>query len=176
MDDAATLHELDAAGAEAALDELADVLVDAVANGASVNFTAAFTRDDAHAFWRGQLDGIRDGGRRLIVARLGGRIVGTVVVSFAPQPNQPHRADIGKMLVHSSARRRGLGRRLLQAGEDAALADGRWLVVLDTEAGSAGDALYRSAGWTVVGTIPDYSETPAGPLSAATIFYKRLGA
>ena len=92
--------------AEQALPDLADVLVDAVRGGASVNFMAGFTRAEAATFWRGQLSGLADGSRTILVAReTGGRIVGTVVVTPAPQPNGPHRAEIGKMLVHSSVRR-----------------------------------------------------------------------
>lgn len=174
QDGETTLDTLTADDAERALPELSEVLVDAVAGGASVNFLAAFSHADAVAFWRGQIEGVRAGGKILIVARRDERVVGTVVVSFAPQPNQPHRADIGKMLVHSSARRRGIGRLLLAAAEDAVLASGRWLVVLDTEADSAGERLYRSCGWTEAGSIPEFSLTPAGVLSPTTIFYKRL--
>lgn len=175
MNGEATIGPLAAEEAEAALDGLAEVLVDAVASGASVNFLAGYGYDEARVFWRRQIEGVREGGRVLIVARDGGRIVGTAVVAFATQPNQPHRADVGKMLVHSSMRRRGLGSRLLAAAEEAVVASGRWLAVLDTETGSAGEALYRSSGWTAVGAIPDFSLTPGGEtFSPATIFYKRL--
>ena len=93
------IREIDAAEAERRLGELAAILVDAVAHGASVNFLDGFTLDEAAAFWRGQLAGIADGGRHLLVADDGERLIGTVVLTKAPQPNQPHRADIGKMLV-----------------------------------------------------------------------------
>ena len=93
------------------------ILVDAVANGASVNFMAGFDEAGASAFWRGQLPGLAEGMRHILVAEAAGAIVGTVVVAFAPQPNQPHRADIGKMLVHSSQRGRGIGKALLEAAE-----------------------------------------------------------
>jgi len=166
---------LSEAEAEAALDGLAAILVDAVAGGASVNFLAGFGLDEAAAFWRSQLPGIAAGQRVLIVAEAAGAIVGTVVVTFAPQPNQPHRADIGKMLVHSRARRRGIGRALLAAAESAALTAGRTLLVLDTETDSAGHRLYAACGWTEVGTIPGYALTTDGRPSGATIFYKRIG-
>jgi GNAT superfamily N-acetyltransferase len=169
------VRSLGAAEAEAALLVLADILVDAVASGASVNFMAGFDEDAGRRFWRGQLPGIADGTRHLMVAEVEGRIVGTVVVTLAPQPNQPHRADIGKMLVHSSYRGRGIGRRLLAAAEALARAHGRTLLTLDTEAGSAGDRLYRSCGWTAIGSIPDYSFTPDGRLMPATFFFKSLG-
>jgi GNAT superfamily N-acetyltransferase len=175
-DDAAfALRSLSASEAERALPALGAVLVDAVAGGASVNFMAGFTQEAAETFWRGQLAGIAAGQRILLVAEQAGAILGTLVVSFAPQPNQPHRADIGKMLVHSSARRRGLGRALLQAGEKAALDSGRTLLVLDTETGSAGHRLYAACGWTEVGTIPGYALSTDGEPSGATIFYKMLG-
>lgn len=172
---AATLRRLGAADAEAALPALADILVDVVAHGASVNFLSGFSQADAIGFWRGQLAGIAAGGRILIVADVEGRIVGTVVLTFAPQPNGPHRAEIGKMLVHSSVRRRGIGRALLAEAEAAAREAGKTMLILDTEAGSLGDKLYRAEGWTEIGTMPDHSLTPDGRLSAATFFYKRVG-
>ncbi|MBZ9937139.1 GNAT family N-acetyltransferase [Mesorhizobium sp. BR1-1-16] len=172
--DEVALRVLSASDAEAALPGLGSLLADVVASGASVNFMHGFSAADAARFWRGQLALIAEGQRILIVAMRGEDIVGTVVVTFAHQPNQPHRADIGKMLVHSSMRRRGLGRRLLTAAEEAASAAGRTLLVLDTETGSAGHALYAACGWTEVGTIPGYALTPDGRPSGATIFYKEI--
>ena len=135
-----------------------------------------FSQEDGERFWRGQLPAMVAGQRVLIVAEdEAARIVGSVIVTFAPQPNQPHRADIGKMLVHSSVRRRGLGRRLLSAAEVAARESGRTLLVLDTETDGAGHALYAACGWTEVGTIPGYALTPDGQPSGATIFYKVIG-
>ena len=142
---------------EARLPELGALLADAVVRGASVNFMAGFTGAEGEAFWRGQLPGLRAGERRLLVAETAGRLVGTVVLSFAPQPNGPHRAEIGKMLVHSAHRRRGLGRLLLEAAEGAARGAGRTLLLLDTEAGSAGARLYEACGWTAYGLTPDHS-------------------
>ena len=168
------IRELDAAEAAARLAELADLLVDAVAHGSSVNFLAGFSHAEGQAFWRGQIPGIAAGERRLFVAEAGERVVGTVVLTFAHQPNAPHRAEIGKMLVHSTLRRQGLGQRLLATAEQAALGAGRWLLLLDTESGSAGDLLYRSCGWTEIGRIPDHSLTPDGRLASATVFYKSL--
>ena len=170
----AAIRAIDAAEAEARLAELSVILVDAVAHGASVNFMTGFSNNEGRAFWNGQLPSIACGERRLFVAD-DGRLVGTVVLTFAHQPNAPHRAEIGKMLVLSSARRQGLGRRLLAAAEDAAREAGRTLLLLDTETGSAGDLLYRSCGWTEVGTVPDHSYTADGRLAAATVFCKVLG-
>jgi GNAT superfamily N-acetyltransferase len=175
MDLAPPIFPLDATAAEARLDELAGLLVDAVASGGSVNFLAGLDRDAARAWWRrAALPGLATGERVVLVAEADGRLVGTVQVAFATQPNQPHRADVAKMLVHSSARGRGLGARLLAAAEAAALAHGRTLVTLDTETGSAGERLYRRGGWTAIGAIPGYALTTDGRPAAATFFYKEL--
>jgi GNAT superfamily N-acetyltransferase len=170
-----TIRLLHATEAEARIGELSAILVDAVAHGASVHFLAGFSEDEASAFWRGQLPGIADGSRRLLVAENGGRLVGTVVLSLAHQPNAPHRAEIGKMLVLSRWRRQGLGRRLLQAAEQEARAAGRTLLLLDTESGSAGDLLYRSCGWVEIGRVPGHAFRPDGNLGDTTMFYKTLG-
>src|SRR5579883_2832323 len=168
------IRELDAAESEARLTALADILVDAVAHGASVNFLAGFDREDGRAFWRKQVADIADGGKRLFVGERGGRLVGTVLLIYAPQPNAPHRAEIGKMLVLSSERRQGLGRRLLAAAEEAALRAGRTLLLLDTESGSSGDRLYRSCGWREYGRVPDHAYRVDGRLAETTMFYKIL--
>jgi GNAT superfamily N-acetyltransferase len=165
---------LDLSEAEARLGELADILVDAVANGASVNFMAGFSQGEARAFWQGQLPGIAAGEKRLFVGDDGRRLVGTVLLMFAPQPNAPHRAEIGKMLVLSTLRRQGLGRRLLEAAEAEARRVGRTLLLLDTESGSAGDRLYRSCGWIEYGRVPGHAYRPEGRLAETTMFYKIL--
>ena len=165
---------LTAEEAEARQGELADILVDAVANGASVNFLAGFGYDEALVFWRRQMPGLTSGETRLFVGEEGGRLVGTVALFHASQPNAPHRAEIGKMLVHSSVRRRGLRRRLLHAAEESARAAGRTLLLLDTESGSAGDILYRRCGWTEIGRVPDHALRPDGRAAETTMFYKAL--
>ena len=169
-----TIRELSAAEAEARIGELAAILLDAVAHGASVNFLTGFTLDQAAAFWRGQLPGIADGSRFLLVADEGTALIGTAVLSKAPQPNQPHRADVGKMLVLERARRRGLGRRLLEAVEALAAAQGRTLLQLDTQTGSAGERLYQGAGWTLLGVVPGHALTPDGIPAETSFFYKQL--
>lgn len=161
--------------AEARLSALAALLVDAVAHGASVNFLAGFGQAEGEAFWLGQLPGLRGGGTRLFVAEAAGRLLGTVMLFPAHQPNAPHRAEIGKMLVHSSMRRRGLGRALLTYAEGAALAAGRHLLLLDTTSDSAGDGLYRSQGWVPYGEVPGHALDVAGTPTGTTMFYKRLG-
>ena len=169
------IRRLGAAEMAGRLDDLGAVLVDAVAHGASVNFMAGITQGQAAAFWRGQVPGVAEGGKRLLVAEDGGRLVGTLLLTLAQQPNAPHRADVGKMLVLSSARRRGLGRRLLAAAEGMAREAGRTLLMLDTETGSAGDLLYRSCGWTECGRVPEHSFRPDGRPAETTLFYKALG-
>ena len=173
MNDAA-IRPIDATEAAAHLDALADLLCDIVAHGASVNFLAGLTRDRARRFWEGQLPGIAAGAAHLFVAEQEGRLVGTVLLFLAQQPNAPHRAEIGKMLVHSALRRQGLGRRLLTAAEDAACARGRTLLMLDTESDSAGERLYRACGWQEMGRVPDHSYRPQGVLAETIFFYKAL--
>jgi GNAT superfamily N-acetyltransferase len=172
--DVAAVRRLDAAGAEARIDELAAILVDAVMHGASVNFLAGLSMADAAAFWRGQMAGIAAGSRILLVLEEQHTIVGTVMLTLAHQPNAPHRAEISKMLVRSTARRRGFGTCLLQAAEQMARAYGRTLLLLDTQTGSAGEHLYRSCDWTPLGVVPDHALTPDGRPAATTFFYKRL--
>jgi GNAT superfamily N-acetyltransferase len=174
MRDGIAIRALSAAEAQTRIDELAAILTDVVAHGASVNFLEGLTTDEAADFWRGQIPGLRDGSRILFGADDGATLIGTVVLTFAPQPNAPHRAEIGKMLVVSRARRRGLGRRLLTTAEDAARAHGRTLLLLDTQTGSAGERLYENCGWTRYGVVPGHALTPDRTPAATTFFYKRL--
>lgn len=165
---------LHAVEAETRLDQLSSILVDAVAQGASVNFMAGFSAREGRSFWQAQLPGIASDEKRLLVAEDGARLVGTVMLMFAPQPNAPHRAEIGKMLVLSGARRQGIGAQLLAAAEMTARKAGRTLLMLDTESGSAGDRLYRRSGWTALGVVPDHAFRPDGRLAETTLFYKLL--
>lgn len=161
---------------DAAMDDLAEVLSDCVEGGASVNFVQPFPPAAARRFWEGTAEAVRAGEIIVAVARDGdGRIVGTAQLQLIGKPNQPHRAEIGKMLVHRSARRRGLAMALLTRLEAEALARGRWLLVLDTEEGGEAQPLYRKLGWTEVGAIPDFALTGDGQRYCATMFfYKRL--
>lgn len=168
------IREIGASEAEKRIAELGAILVDAVAGGASVNFLAGFTQGEAENFWRGQLPGIAGGERHLLVADDGDKLVGTVVLTKAPQPNQPHRADVGKMLVLASLRRQGLGRRLLDAVEALALKHGRTLLMLDTTSGSAGDLLYRTCGWIEYGVVPGHALSTRGLPSDTSFFYKQI--
>ena len=155
---------------------LGAVLLDCVAGGASVSFMADLTHEQAEAFWRGAAREARLDGRRVLVAEDGERIVGVVQVIPAGPDNQPHRADIAKMLVHRRARRRGLAEGLLRAAESEAAALGKTLLVLDTVTGGDAERLYTRLGWIRVGVIPDYALFPDGRPCDTTVLYKRVGA
>ncbi len=170
------IRVLSAGEARASVRALADVLIDCVDGGAAVSFMPPLARAKAEAFWWGVADGVATGDRLLLVAEdaPGGELLGTVQVVFAWPENQPHRADIAKMLVRRSARRRGVGAALMHAAEAAARAAGRTLLVLDTYTGSDAERLYRRLGWTELGVIPDYALGPDRRLAATTVFYKKL--
>lgn len=154
---------------------LADVLCDCVAGGASVGFMADLTAAQAQAFWQGVLQGVARGERVLLVAQTAdGRIDGTVQLVLAQPPNQPHRADVAKMLVHRRARRAGLGQRLLDALDAQARAAGKTVLVLDTVTGGDAERLYQRAGWTPAGVVPRYALFPDGTFCGTTFFYKHL--
>jgi ribosomal protein S18 acetylase RimI-like enzyme len=159
------------------VDMLADVLLAVVHQGAGVSFVVPFSMDESRAFWVEKvLPGVRAGTRRVLVARRGDRIVGTVQVNLAMPPNQQHRGEVLKLLVHPDARRRGIARQLMLALEDVARAEHRSLLTLDTWTGGDAEALYRSLDYVAVGAIPRYargSTTPA--LEPATFMYKELG-
>jgi len=160
---------------DAQLQALADVLVDCVTGGASVSFMQPMTHAKALAFWRQVADGAARDERVLLVAEDAQGIVGTVQVILAQPENQPHRADVAKMLVHRRARRRGLGEALMRAAEAAALAEGKTLLVLDTADATAA-RLYARLGWQAAGTIPRYALLPQGGECATTFFYRSLTA
>lgn len=155
---------------------LAEVLHATVHGGASVNFVLPFPKEQARAFWCDSvIPEVAKGRRRVLVARCGGRIVGTVQLALAPQPNQRHRGEVMKLLVHPEARRRGIARALMAAVEGIARAEGRSLLTLDTRTGDAAEPLYESLGYVRVGVIPRYSRAVDSPLlEAATILYKEL--
>ena len=158
---------------DADLDGLAEVLVDCVAGGASVSFMAPLTHERARAFWAGVGDGVVRGERALLVADDESGVVGTVQLVLDLPENQPHRADLVKLLVHRRARRRGVGEALLRAAEAAARELGRTLLVLDTASADA-ERLYARAGWQRVGAIPDYALLPDGAPSDTVVYYRRL--
>ncbi|RJQ80478.1 N-acetyltransferase [Pseudonocardiaceae bacterium YIM PH 21723] len=163
---------LPAEGVEAALDDLADVLVDCIAGGASLGFQDSLTPEQARDWWRAATG---DAAAHTWVARENsGRILGVVRLVLAGYPNGSHRADVSKLMVHRDARGRGCAGALMTALEKHALELGRTLLVLDTETGSPAEHMYRSWGWQEVGTIPDFALTPDGRLSATTFYYKQL--
>ena len=167
-----TLRTLDAAAAAAAVPALADVLIDCVHGGASVSFMAPLPLEKAQAFWHGVAGGVARGERVLLVAEDAAGIVGTVQVVLDQPDNQPHRADVAKMLVHRRARRRGIAARLLAALDEVARAEGRHVLVLDTVTGGDAERLYARCGWQRVGVIPDYALMPDGRPCATTYFHK----
>lgn len=169
-----TIRTLDGAAATVAVPALADVLIDCVHGGASVSFMAPLPEVKALAFWQGVAAGVAHGERVLLVAEDNGGIVGTVQVVLDQPDNQPHRADIAKMLVHRRARRQGVAERLLTAAEAAACTAGKTVLVLDTVTGGDAERLYARCGWQRVGEIPNYALMPDGALCSTTYFHKQL--
>jgi GNAT superfamily N-acetyltransferase len=165
---------LDAPVADTALDQLASVLVDCVEGGASVSFMSPFSHAEALAFFRKVAASVVSKDTVLLAARLQGRIVGTVQLGLDTPPNQPHRADIKKMLVHRFARGLGIGAALMAQAEHEARRNGRWLLVLDTVPGQNGHRVYQRAGWTQSGIIPDYALFPDGRICDTAVMWKRL--
>jgi GNAT superfamily N-acetyltransferase len=154
---------------------LCDVLVDCVEAGASVSFMLPMTHAKAHTYWSGVAATLIRGECLVLAAfDAAGAITGTVQVLLRQPENQPHRAEVAKMLVHRRARRQGVGAQLLAAAEAAALRVGKSLLVLDTASADA-ERLYARQGWQRVGQIPDYALWPAGGTCATTVFYKRIG-
>jgi GNAT superfamily N-acetyltransferase len=170
----AEIVALAASVADAALVQLADVLVDCVDGGASVSFMSPFSHDSALGFFRKVASSVAAGETVLLAAKLDGRIVGTVQLGLDTPPNQPHRADVKKMLVHRSARGRGIGAAMMAEVEEEARRRGRWLLVLDAVPGENGHRLYLRAGWTQTGIVLDYALFPDGRLCDTAIMWKRL--
>ena len=160
---------------EQLLPALSNILVDCVDGGASVGFMQPMTVAKANDFWRVVADGVASGERTVLVASdESDHVLGTVQLVNALPENQPHRADVVKMLVHSSARRRGIAVRLMRALEDEARRIGRTVLVLDTVTGSAAERVYLRAGWHRVGDIPEYALMPDGARCSTTFFCKVL--
>jgi GNAT superfamily N-acetyltransferase len=156
------------------LDGLSDVLIDCVDGGASVSFMSPMSRDKALTFWRRVAEGVERGERALLIAEDAHGIVGTVQLILDLPENQPHRADVAKMLVHRRARRRGVAERLLVELETVAHAESRSVLVLDTVTGGDAERLYARCGWQRVGSVPHYALMPDGSPCGTTFFYKRL--
>jgi GNAT superfamily N-acetyltransferase len=175
MDDKIRVRRLGANEAAASVEALADVLIDCVEGGASVSFMAPLARSTALAFWTRVADGVAANERILLVAEdVDGQIVGTVQIVTAQPENQPHRADIAKMLVVRAARRRGVGQRLMSAVDACAQEAGKTVLVLDTVTGGEAERLYQRGGWQRAGTVPNYALMPDGRLCSTTFYYKLL--
>lgn len=168
------MRRLGAAEARERLDELAAVLHDCVAGGASVGYLEPFGLADARAAFEGFVADAEQGRRLILAAFDGPEVVGTAQVVLAVPQNQPHRGEIARMLVRRSARRRGIAQRLLEVAEAEARAEGKTLLVLDAVTGGDAARLYDRLGWTTVGVIPDYALYPDGRPCDTTVFWKKL--
>ncbi len=168
------IRRLDAAEGRRYLGALAEVLVDCVEGGASVSFMAPFSRVEAEAFFERTVEGVELGERILLAAFDGAALVGTVQIILATPPNQPHRADVAKLLVARPSRGKGVAALLMEAVDEASRAAGKTVLVLDTVTGGVAERLYMRLGWTRVGVIPDYALYPDGRFCDTTVFYKRV--
>lgn len=157
------------------IDELSDVLEHCVNGGASVSFIYPFSRDKSLSFWRRVADGVARAERIVLVAENAqGTLVGTVQLIIDQPENQPHRADVAKLLVHPTARRGGVARELMTHLEICARQQHKTLLVLDTATGSGAELFYHNCGWKKAGEIPGYAQMPDGTLTGTTLFYKSL--
>jgi GNAT superfamily N-acetyltransferase len=159
---------------DAQIDGLAGVLIDCIEGGASVSFMHPLTRDRAVAFWRRVANGVAADERALLVAEDARGLCGTVQLVLDQPENQPHRADLAKMLVHRRARRQGLGAALIRAAEALARECGKTLLVLDAVTDGDAARLYERLGWVRVGDIPGYALMPRGELCSTTVFFRNL--
>jgi ribosomal protein S18 acetylase RimI-like enzyme len=153
---------------------LRDMLIETVANGGSVSFMHPLAPEAADAFWRDSLTSAERGERIVFGAFDGENLVGTVTLLLGLPPNQPHRAEIAKMMTRISHRHRGVATALLRAAERAAIERGRWLLVLDTAVDEGASGLYERVGFKLSGIIPDYALRPHGGLTGTMIYWKRL--
>lgn len=169
-----TIDRLSAPEFEPCVKELADLLVNAVDDGASLGFVTPFDHEAAAAWWRAQAPAVAEGGLIVWVCREDGAMTGTISLVRASKPNARHRAEIIKLMVHRDARGRGLSRTLLATAERAAIEAGAELLLLDTETGSTAEHVYLTSGWTRYGIVPDYAGSPDGTLRDCSFFYKRL--
>ncbi len=177
VDGLTTVRRIGPNEAAACAQALADVLIDCVEGGASVSFMLPLSREKALAFWCGVADGVARGERALLIAEdEAGTVLGTVQLVLAQPENQPHRADVAKMLVHRQARRRGIAQRLMAEVEAVARAEGKSVLVLDTVTGGDAERLYQRAGWQRVGTVPNYARMPDGAFCGTTFYCKQLAA
>jgi GNAT superfamily N-acetyltransferase len=168
------IRRLTPAEAHAQLDALAGVLEDCVAGGASVSYLAPFPHEQARSMFEGFVAEAEQGRRLILAAFADGELVGTVQVILALPPNQPHRGEIAKLLVHRSARGRGVGALLMARADEEARAKGKSLLVLDAVTGGDAERLYERLGWSRVGVIPNFALFPDGRFCDTTYFFKAL--
>ncbi len=173
---ATEVRRLEGAEGRQRIDALARVLLDCVQGVASVSYMAPFSHKEAMAAFKTVVDEVEAGRRILLAAFVGAALVGTVQLAHAVAPNQPHRGDIAKLLVHRSARGRGVGQALMEHVEVEARAAGRTLLVLDTVTGDAGERLYQRLGWNRLGVIPNFALYPHGQPCDTTVFWKDVSA
>lgn len=153
---------------------LSSLLVETVAGGGSVGFMHPLPSEAARAFWTDSLAAAARGDRVILVARLQGQVAATVTLRLDAPQNQPHRADVAKLMTRPSLRDRGLARALMAEAERIAAARGRWLLTLDTAAEDGAAGFYERQGYECAGVIPDYALKPLGGLTATVIYYKQL--
>jgi GNAT superfamily N-acetyltransferase len=168
------IRKLSATEARQHVGALAEVLLDCVQGGASVSFMASLSKAEAEAFFQKVVEGVERGERILLAAFLDSDLLGTVQIITATPPNQPHRADVAKLLVHRSARGQGIAKRLMEEVEEASRSAGKTLLVLDTVSGGDAERLYVRLGWTKSGVIPNYALFPDGRFCDTTVFWKGL--
>ncbi len=168
------IEQITSANAEGVLPDLIETLRDSVANGASVGFLPPLSEAEARRYWAGVIEDLARATRVLLVARQAERLVGTVQLELATKPNARHRAEVQKLMVHSQARRQGIGRALLAAIEEEARRAGRTLLVLDTRQGDPSEQLYLSHGYTMAGIIPQYCRSANGKLDATVLYYRLI--
>ena len=164
------------ADAPAIRDALSELLIETVASGGSVSFMHPLAKDDAETFWQDSLGAAARGERIVLGAFDGDDLVGTVTLLLKLPPNQPHRAEIAKMMTRLTHRNRGVATALLRAAEQLAIAHGRTLLVLDTAEEDGAAPLYEKMGFQLSGLIPDYALKPHGGLTGTLIYWKRIGA
>ncbi|MGF6485754.1 N-acetyltransferase family protein [Paraburkholderia sp. JPY419] len=175
MSDNVIIRRVGANEAAACIEALADVLIDCVEGGASVSFMLPISRNTALAFWRNVAQSVARSERALLIAEdRDGSIVGTVQLIIAQPENQPHRADVAKMLVHRRARRHGIAHALMSELDRLAREEKKSVLVLDTVTGGYAERLYQRAGWQRVGSVPNYALMPDGALCATTFYFKQL--
>lgn len=170
----APVYLMSADEVRSSLSALGQLLKTCVEDGAGIGFILPMSQEKAEAFWAGKLPAIASGEAFLLAVRQGPEIAGVVMLVKASADNQPHRADVAKLMVHPEHRRKGLARKLMTAIDGLALAEKRWMLVLDTVTGDRAEKLYPTCGYQKAGVIPDYAYNSHGHLDATTVFYRDL--